>query len=416
MNGERAYNLLNKMAFTRVGGSAEELKCANMLLDEIKDAGGEGVLESFEVNARTISKATLVSSNGKEYEVSGWSYTGSTPEEGICADFYYMETFGDVDKANAKGKIVLVNGMPFQDSYKAILESGALAFISFNGDVADEACDLNYNEVIPCFHKGTPIPAVNMRVRDAIELVREYPKKVTLTLLQDELKETSQNVVAEIKGCEIPEEVIVYTAHYDSVHYSKGVYDNGAGSVEIMEMYRHYLLNPPKRTVRFIWCGCEERGLLGSMAYVEQHADELKNVKFVINADVGACVLGCDSIHVTADESVVHALDFIAKSKGYAIDPKQSIYSSDHIPFVDKGIPAISFVRSGARGASHIHDRHDTMFFLSAAALQKTGDLIEAFSEMIVNSVALPFKAEIPANVKEQIDKYLGKEKEDKKN
>lgn len=410
MDGKRAYHLLEKLCFTRVGGSKEELKAANIILDEIKEAGGNGEIVPFEVNAFNVKKATLTTSNGKEYEVSGWSYTGNTPEEGITADFYYMETYGEVDKVNAKGKIVLVNGMPYQEDYKAVLASGALAFISFNGDVADDHCDLNYNEVEDLFFPGKPIPAVNMRVRDAIELVREYPEKVTLTLLQEELKETSHNVIAEIKGTMYPEEVIVYTAHYDSVLYSKGVYDNGAGSVTIMEMYRHYLANPPKRTVRFIWCGSEERGLLGSFAYVKNNEEELKNIKFILNADVGACVLGVDNIIVTGHESIVHAIDFITKEKGISACVKQGIYSSDHIPFVDKGIPAINFVRNGARGASHIHDRHDTMFFLSADALQKTIDLVELLSNMFVNAVALPFNSEIPENVKKDINKYLGKE------
>lgn len=410
MDGKRAYNLLEKLAFTRVGGSAEELKAAQIILDEIKSANGEGEIVPFDVKSSKIKKASLVTSNGNSYEVSGWLVSNSTPEEGITADFYYMETFGEVDKANAKGKIVLVNEVPIWEDYKALVTSGALGFISFNGDVADDHCDLNTLEVTPGFHNGTPIPAVNMRVRDAMKLVREYPEKVTLTLVLEDITEVSHNVVAEIKGTDLSDEVIVYTAHYDSVEYSKGVYDNGAGSVSIMELYRHYLLNPPKRTARFIWCGSEERGLFGSFAYVAQNEEALKNIKFVINADVGAAVLGVDNIYVTGDESIVHAIDFIAKSKGYAIKVKQGIYSSDHIPFVDKGICAINFVRTGARGASHIHDRHDTMFFLSAKALQKTCDIMEDISEMVINSVALPFKPEIPKNIKEEIDKYLGRE------
>ena len=51
---------------------------------------------------------------------------------------------------------------------------------------------------------------------------------------------------------------------------------------------------------------------------------------------------------------------------------KQGIYSSDSIPFADSGIPAVNFTRFGAQGAAYIHDRFDTLAFLSPEALEKT--------------------------------------------
>ena len=72
MDGKRAYNLLEKLAFTRVGGSAEELKAAQIILDEIKSANGEGEIVPFDVKSSKIKKASLVTSNGNSYEVSGW--------------------------------------------------------------------------------------------------------------------------------------------------------------------------------------------------------------------------------------------------------------------------------------------------------------------------------------------------------
>ncbi len=63
------------------------------------------------------------------------------------------------------------------------------------------------------------------------------------------------------------------------VRYSTGVYDNGAGSVINLEAYRYFLENKPNRNLIFIWCGSEERGLLGSKAYVKKHEEELKKCK-----------------------------------------------------------------------------------------------------------------------------------------
>ena len=72
---------------------------------------------------------------------------------------------------------------------------------------------------------------VHTRVLDAIDMVRRGARKARLVLKNETVERTSHNVVATITGTEKPEEIISFGAHYDSVDFSKGVYDNGAGSV-----------------------------------------------------------------------------------------------------------------------------------------------------------------------------------------
>ena len=59
MNGKRAFEILNKIGFVRMGGTQEELDAANIILDEIKNAGGEGYIEEFDVNGQDIKVAKL---------------------------------------------------------------------------------------------------------------------------------------------------------------------------------------------------------------------------------------------------------------------------------------------------------------------------------------------------------------------
>lgn len=74
-----------------------------------------------------------------------------------------------------------------------------------------------------------------------------------LVLRQDQWKRgESRNVVAEIPGTDKPEEVLLFSAHYDSVEFSEGAWDNGSGSVTILEICRYFQENPPERTVRFV--------------------------------------------------------------------------------------------------------------------------------------------------------------------
>ena len=76
-------------------------------------------------------------------------------------------------------------------------------------------------------------------MKDAEKVLRAKPKKAHVTMIEDELQNDSHNVVATIEGTKYPNEVICFTAHYDSVSYSKGAWDNATGSITILEMLRN---------------------------------------------------------------------------------------------------------------------------------------------------------------------------------
>ncbi len=416
MDAKRAFSLLRKIGFTRTGGSGEELRAAEILLEEIASAGGEGVLEEFPVNTQTITAQKLFADKA-EYEAAAYGHSGSTPKEGLTAPFYYMEYFTDneVAKIDAKGKIVLTNGYMGLKTYKALADAGCVGFITFGGDVLDKKSnsDLMPRELRQQLKDYKVLPGMNMRAPDAMRLVKQKPKNITFVIEQEETTTASRNVIAEIKG-EL-DEIVVLTAHYDSVPFSKGVYDNGSGSVLLTELFRHFMRFKPRRTLRFVWCGSEERGLLGSKAYVKAHQSELDKFIFCINVDVGGPVLGIERASITAEEKLTHAVDYMAKELGHSMQVKTDIYSSDSIPFADKGIPAINFSRDGAKGCDHIHDRNDTMFYLSADALKSTGEFLEKFADRYINSYAFPVARKIPDDIRKKIDEYLNPLKEDKK-
>ena len=119
----------------------------------------------------------------------------------------------------------------------------------------------------------------------------------------------------------------------------------------------------------------------------------------MINVDVGAPILGFNTAAVTGEESLVHYTDYMLKINGLSAVTRQSIYSSDSIPFADNGIPAINFSRDGAKGASYIHNRFDTM----------TLEIVMTYADTLINAAVFPVEKKIPDNIKEDIDKYLYK-------
>lgn len=408
--GKRAWELLEKIGFTRIAGSSQEEQAAEILKRECEGMGVQATIETFPIEWGQVEAAGL-SAGGVEYPVTGYQCAASTPEGGLEAPFLYVENATAVNLAKAAGKIVLVNGFVRVPLFRSLMKAGVAGIITMEGELRDkvEETDLSTRKLRRTLRAFGNVPMVHMRVADALKLVRSAPETVKLLLQGATREQLSRNVLATLPGTEFPEEIVTFGAHYDSVDFSKGVYDNGAGSVIIMEMLRYFKENPPKRTVKFLWFGSEEIGLEGSWAFVKAHQSELVNHRLMINVDVGGPVLGVDKIAVTGEESFMNFVDCFAKIKGISAEVRQGIYSSDSIPFADSGVPGINFSRDGAPGAAYIHNRFDTLEFMSAGMLEKTARGVLAVSEAVINSAAFPVERKIPEKIVEEVEKYLYK-------
>lgn len=414
VNHDRAFALLKDMAYERMSGTPEETRCAQMLCDVAAKAGVQSYIEEFPVYDGVVTCAELevTAPYQKKYTVTGYLRSESTGEEGIEADFLYVENALPVNLMNARDKIVLLNGRPTHDVYKALKEAGVRGVITWNGEYDEDPdkSDLNVNMLRPLLtDKFGATVAVNMRVLDAMELVTMGASRVRVKVLSESTTSTSRNVIAVIPGTEKPEEEIIIGAHYDSVRFSTGVYDNGAGSVSIMELLHHFAENPPKRTVRFIWFGSEEVGLVGSKYYSDNH--DLSNVRLMLNLDVGGPILGVNVCFVTGDKASVGYVDGLLQEGGYAFKTEQHIQSSDSTPFTDHDVPCVNFFRGAAPGAGRMHTRADTLVFLSAEGLGKIIDPAVMFADRVVNSRMFPIARVVPPEMKEAVDKYYFRKK-----
>lgn len=409
----RAFDFLNKMAFVREAGSPEELKTAEMIRDELAGFGVSAVLEEFEIEDAIECSATLevLEPYRASYPVTAYKCSANTPEDGLTAEFIYAEDGLDADLTRARGKIVLVNGYLRLPLYRQLVKAGAVAFVTMTGALLDkeEESDLFTRMLRASLRSFGTLPGANLRIRDAFELVERQACKVCLKVHNKPIKLSSHNVVATLPGTQKPEEIVSFGAHFDSVPFSTGVYDNGAGSVILLELARYFAQNPPLRTVQLMWYGSEEIGLEGSKAFVRQHADELKNHVLMINVDVGGPVLGYEVCHVTANEELGHYLEYFSKIHGSSLAVRHGIYSSDSVPFADAGVPALNFCRVGAPGGAYIHCRDDIMRWLSPEGLEKTGRFVLMLSSELINAAVFPVKRTIPADITEELNGYLYK-------
>ncbi|MBQ8292826.1 MAG: Zn-dependent exopeptidase M28 [Bacilli bacterium] len=409
----KSFDLLNKLYFVRTGGSLEELKAANLLKEECERLGVKAELESFKVDGYKVEQAKVKFLDpDMEIECAGVGMSSSTLPEGITGEFTYINSEADVEIQDVEGKICLVHTkLVGQKLYKRLVEKKAIGLVLCTGSVYDKAenVDLDPYMYRERNYKHGKIPAVCIRMKDAEKVLRAKPKKAHIVLIQEELKNDSHNVVATIEGGKYKNEVIAFTAHYDSVSYSKGAYDNATGSTGIMQLLAYFKEHKPERTLKFIWCGSEEMGLLGSIAYCEQHKEELKNYKLCINIDMIGVTLGFDIACCTANSSLVNYINYLGCEKGFAIKARQGVYSSDSTPFADNGVPALSFARISPQGGAVIHSRKDVIDFLEEENYYKSCDFIAQFAERMASAVVFPVEQEIPGNMKEEIEYYFGR-------
>ncbi|MBQ8604773.1 MAG: M28 family peptidase [Oscillospiraceae bacterium] len=410
------YDLVQKMSFIRNGGTDEELQVANMLLAEIEAAGGKGEIENFEIPAYKFEKYSMkvVAPYEMEIETIPYGLSGCLPEGGVDLKFMYAgrgEKEDYVGITDLSDTVVMINEMNF-DAYKLLCEKNAAAFMVIQGKWYQNSENWGFLErhLREKFLENGKIPGFYIWAKDATELVRNHAETIHLELQQTELTNTSRNVVATIPGTDDNGESIVITAHYDSVLIGTGSWDNATGAATIMYIYRHFMKNPPKRTLRFVWCGSEEQGLLGSKAYVAQHPDLVENeIAMCFNFDMCGTVLGPNSVFVTGGEDLKHFAEQYNREIGMSAAIRHMVHSSDSAPFADKGIPSLGLSR-GTKTCD-IHTCFDLMFPLSAEQLVKDGEWAIGFISRAANAVVLPVEKGMPEDMRKQLDKYFQRDK-----
>jgi Zn-dependent M28 family amino/carboxypeptidase len=185
---------------------------------------------------------------------------------------------------------------------------------------------------------------------------------------------TIANVVAEIKGSEKPDEVVILGAHLDSWDLGTGALDNGCNSALVVDALRAIVASgvKPKRTMRFILFTGEEEGMLGSHAYVNQHARELDNIAGVVVIDsgigkvTGFSVGGRKDVLKTAQPLLAPLAQFGASELTGDAES-----GTDHLDFLLQGVPTFVANQPEDNYLENYHASSDTLDKVDYARLKK---------------------------------------------
>jgi len=194
--------------------------------------------------------------------------------------------------------------------------------------------------------RAVPLPAaIAARVQAArlARLTEQGEVRVRLTLpSRTGGAYQARNVVAEIRGRERRDEIVLIGAHLDSWDLGTGAEDNGVNAAMLIEIARAFkaLGLAPRRTVRFALFTGEEQGMLGSEAYVLRHAAEIGSHVVMITFDTGSG--HTSGFYLNGREDLRRPVDqaFAAVSgHGAADDSLEAIDGTDNFDFLLSGVP-----------------------------------------------------------------------------
>jgi carboxypeptidase Q len=315
---------------------------------------------------RGTASAELTAPLHRALTVDAMGWTGSTPVSGVEAEVVTANLFDmDAEIANInrfRGKIVMMKpeGVPkknfwmlfaqYGDFLKDLNKAGAVAVIGGQGGFKAEGMHLTHTGILG-FAEDFQIPVVDMSMEDEGQLERFLASGKTVRV-RINVQNTftggpveSANVVGDIVGSEHPEEIVVVGAHLDSWDLGEGTTDNGVGTVCVLAAADAIVKSGqrPRRTIRFVLFTGEEQGLLGSLAYVKQHAAEMKDHLGSVVLDNGQGPV--KEFQLGGRNDLIDAMKPFAESlaniREINVTDKRE-FGSDTGPFILAGLPGIN--------------------------------------------------------------------------
>jgi hypothetical protein len=371
----------------RPSGSAALKQAAAWARDALVADGHENV-RAEEVKVphweRGAEEATLLSPVARRLDLIGLGGTVSTPKNGITADVVVAPSFDALaalgDKV--KGKIVLFSyrlepveagkipaygtGVVFRGSGPSrAARQGAVAVLIRS--LATRSLRTPHTGALKYDPQTPAIPAAALSTEDADMLVRlaESGDRVTVRLKLASRTfpdATDANVLAELRGRERPEEVVLVGAHLDSWDVGQGAHDDGAGvamAMQALTLLRKLGLTP-RRTIRLVLFTNEETAGRGAQGYADRHHEEISRHVAAIETDVGGGrPLGLSLAPGKPGLEILRQIAALTAPVGAGAAAEDGHPGADLRPL--EGVPLVSYDVEASRYWDYHHSQADTL-------------------------------------------------------
>jgi hypothetical protein len=337
---------------------------------------------------RGREEARLVSPADQKIVLTAIGGSVATPQSGITADVIEVDSFDELKTlgtAKLRGKIVFYNNPMDMDLVRAhrAFEAYRIA-VAFRGAGASRAAEFGAKAIVirsvgstslRTPHTGAlrydpkqpKIPAAAMTAEDAMLvhrlLARGKRVRMHMVLTPRTLPDVdSANVIAEIRGSEKPEEIVLIGAHLDSWDLATGAIDDGSGVAMVMETMR--LLKEmnlrPRRTIRAVLFMNEENGLRGGLQYAKDHGKE-KHIAAIETDAGGAAPTGFTTTlkgeALTALEARTKPLAAVSSNRFEVAEEA----GADIGPLTTAGVPGFGLVPDPLHYFDYHHTNADTL-------------------------------------------------------
>jgi carboxypeptidase Q len=382
---------------------------AEMKKDGLENVRGEPVMVTRWV--RGTESAEVISPRPIKLHMLGLGRSVGTPAAGIRAPILVVRDFAELRRrgAEAKGKIVVYNHAFDTTIVPGTAYSRAVRYRSAGADSAKQfgAVAVLVRSVTPRSldtpHTGgmsygdtsrtaRNIPAAAITVENAEMLQRMHDRGERVVVLlkmgaRTLPKSQSRNVVAEIRGSEKPNEVIVMGGHIDSWDVGQGAMDDGAGCIAAWEALRLIKESGirPKRTIRVVLWTNEEIGLDGANAYRDAHRAELDDHVYALESDNGVFTpRGVTWSGSPAGLAMMKSIvPFLRRVGADSVAPGGG--QADIGPIMALGVPAITIDVDPSRYFWYHHTEADTPDKIDPVDLQKITAIMAVLANTIGN-------------------------------
>lgn len=408
----------------RLAGSPAEKRAAEWAKSRLERMGFDKVwIEAFPLEhgwIRGLEHAEVTSPAPQPLVITALGGSVPTPAEGIEAEIALFKNYDALLAAptgSLSGKIAVVT-QPMtrtQDGagYGAInkirgygpgeaAERGATAYLlrslGTDGRRYAHTGGTYYQTNAP------QIPAAALSASDAEQLERLAakggPVRIKLILTPRDLGTvTSQNVIAEIKGREKPDEIVLLGAHLDSWDLGTGAIDDGAGVAIIMGAAKliRDLPQPPRRTLRIVLFGSEEPGLFGGDNYATRHKAEFGRHVIVAEPDFGqGPVYGFQTGVADPDEPSLKRIRAALANLNVIAADNQSKGSSDVEALAEAGVPAATLQLDGTDYFDLHHTAEDTLDKIAPSRINQSTAAFAVFAYLAAE-LGGDYRAHAPA-------------------
>jgi len=360
---------------------------------------------------RGVESGEILASPGRRAEPLALTALGGspgTPAKGLEADVVEVSSLSELQGRGGavRGKIVLFNhSMSVPSDYRRFgeLRNKGPALASTLGAVGALVRSLATASLrsphtgATQFKEGeAPIPSAALSVEDAQllhRLLASGPVRVRITLgcriLPDRL---SANVVADLRGRELPDEIVLLGAHLDSWDLAVGAQDDGAGVALVIETARLIaaLAERPRRTIRFVLFMNEENGLRGGKTYALAHGPELALHVAAMELDAGAGrPLG---VALTAGPGAASLVEtwlppLVPLGAGTLLP--EAAGGADLSPLASARVPLVTVVQDSARYFDIHHSAADTLDKVEPEAFARASAAVAWVTYALANSEAV---------------------------